>query len=152
MKTVITYGTYDIFHTGHLNLLKRARALGDRLVVGISSDEFNRIKGKRSFFSYDERALVVTELKCVDEVFREDGWGQKRADIVRFGADVFVMGDDWAGKFDDVKDLCDVVYLPRTQGISTTEIKQALARIDPAALEQLRMAISAAADIVKAIQ
>lgn len=152
MRTVITYGTYDIFHTGHLALLKRARALGNRLVVGISSDEFNRMKGKRSFFSFEERAKIVEELKCVDEVFREDDWDQKRADIINRGAHVFVMGNDWDGKFDELKDICEVVYLERTQGVSSTEIKQALARIDAVAIEQLRAAISAAAEIVKAIQ
>lgn len=152
LKTVVTYGTYDIFHAGHLNLLLRARALGDKLYVGISSDEFNAVKGKRSFFSFDERAKIVEALKCVDGVFREDDWGQKRSDILKYHADIFVMGDDWAGKFDELKDLCEVVYLPRTRGVSTTEIKQALSRIDPAALEQLRSAISAAAEIVRAIQ
>lgn len=123
MKTIITYGTYDLLHFGHINILRRARELGDRLIVGISSDEFNALKGKKSIFSFKERKLILEAVRYVDEVFAENNWEQKRDDIKKYGADVFVMGSDWEGKFDDLKDLCEVVYLPRTKEISTTYLK-----------------------------
>lgn len=123
MKTVITYGTFDILHVGHINLLRRARELGDRLVVGLSSDEFNRGKHKSSLLNYENRKIVLEAIRYVDLVFPEESWEQKAADVRRFGADVFVMGDDWAGRFDFLSDLCEVRYLPRTPDISTTQIK-----------------------------
>lgn len=126
MKTIITYGTFDILHVGHINLLKRARALGDRLVVGLSSDEFNQGKHKSSLLNFENRKMVLESIRYVDEVFVENTWEQKPDDIRKFQAAVFVMGDDWAGKFDFLADLCDVVYLPRTSEISTTEIKESL--------------------------
>ena len=126
LKTVITYGTFDVFHIGHLRLLERARALGDRLVVGVSSDEFNKIKGKQSIFPYAHRAEIVLATKYVDAVFPEHSWDQKPDDIKKYGAHIFVMGHDWQGKFDGVVKGCDVVYLPRTEGISSTEVKQAI--------------------------
>ncbi|MCZ8332945.1 MAG: adenylyltransferase/cytidyltransferase family protein [Rhodobacteraceae bacterium] len=125
-QVVITYGTFDLFHVGHVNLLERARALGDRLIVGVSTDEFNSVKGKRSIFPYEHRARIVEAMKCVDEVFPETDWSQKNKDIERFNANVFVMGHDWQGRFDDEIIGCKVVYLPRTEGISTTEIKSLL--------------------------
>lgn len=123
MKTVITYGTFDIFHVGHLNLLERICSLGDRLVVGVSTDSFNELKGKKTIMPYEERARIVEALRCVDAVFPENNWQQKRDDIIREKADIFVMGSDWVGHFDELKDLCQVVYLPRTTGISSTDIK-----------------------------
>lgn len=129
MKTVITYGTFDLFHVGHLRLLERARAMGDRLVVAVSSDEFNECKGKKTIIPYADRAAIVAALTCVDEVIREDTWEQKADDILRFNVDLFVMGADWTGKFDELKTLCEVVYLPRTDGVSTTELKQSMAFI-----------------------
>ena len=126
MKTVLTYGTFDLFHIGHLRLLERARSLGERLVVGVSSEEFNSIKGKHSIIPYEHRAAIVRALACVEDVFPENDWGQKESDIRRFEASVLVMGDDWAGKFDKFKVFCDVVYLPRTGGISSTELKATL--------------------------
>lgn len=128
MKTVITYGTFDLFHFGHLMLLKRLRALGDRLVVAVSSDEFNHLKGKKTVIPYAQRAAIVESLKYVDLVIPEDNWEQKRRDIIEHKADIFAMGDDWVGKFDDLEDLCDVVYLPRTRDISTTDLKTLLKR------------------------
>lgn len=128
MRTVLTYGTFDLFHIGHVRILERARALGDRLVVGVSSDEFNAIKGKKSFIPYEDRAAIVRALACVDDVFPEHHWEQKSGDIKSQNASIFVMGDDWAGKFDMYKDLCQVVYLPRTADISTTAIKTELGR------------------------
>lgn len=126
MKTVITYGTFDILHAGHINLLRRARALGDRLVVGLSSDEFNQGKHKSALLNYENRKSVLECIRYVDEVFPEHSWEQKVDDIRRYGAQVFVMGHDWEGKFDFLSEHCEVVYLPRTADISTTEIKQSL--------------------------
>lgn len=124
MKTVITYGTFDILHIGHINLLRRARELGDRLVVGLSTDEFNNSKHKSSLLSYENRKAVLEAIRYVDEVFPESTWKQKADDIRRYSADVFVMGDDWAQKFDFLSEYCKVIYLPRTAEISTTQIKQ----------------------------
>ena len=138
MKTVITYGTFDLFHIGHIEILERARSLGDRLVVGISSDEFNAIKGKRSIFPYAHRARIVGALKCVDDVFPEHDWGQKKSDIQKYKAKIFVMGHDWTGKFDELAQDCEVKYLPRTDGISTTEIKTALSAWDGDKISELK--------------
>jgi len=123
LKTIITYGTFDILHRGHINLLKRARALGDRLVVGLSSDEFNAGKHKSSLLNYENRKYVLESIRYVDLVFPESTWDQKVGDILKYEADIFVMGDDWEGKFDTLKEHCEVIYLPRTQNISTTQIK-----------------------------
>lgn len=148
-KTVLTYGTYDLFHIGHVNLLERARALGDRLVVGVSSDEFNKVKGKRSVFPYEHRAKIVSSLKCVDEVFPEHDWGQKESDIIRLKADIFVMGHDWEGKFDDYSRLCEVRYLTRTDGISTTELKAALSAFQDHKVVELMQGIKALQSLVQ---
>lgn len=126
MKTVITYGTFDILHRGHINLLKRARALGDRLIVGLSSDEFNSGKHKSSLLNYENRKIVLESIKYVDLVLPEISWDQKIHDIKKYDASVFVMGDDWVGKFDFLEEFCSVVYLSRTQDISTTLIKNEL--------------------------
>lgn len=126
MKTVITYGTFDILHIGHINLLRRARALGDRLVVGLSSDEFNRGKHKSSLLNYENRKVVIESIRYVDEVFPEHNWEQKVDDIKRYGVSIFVMGHDWEGKFDFLSEFCEVRYLPRTEDISTTEIKRSI--------------------------
>ncbi|WP_088042773.1 glycerol-3-phosphate cytidylyltransferase [Bacillus sp. EAC] len=126
MKKVITYGTFDILHYGHINILKRAKSLGDYLIVGLSSDEFNKLKGKKSYYSYEHRKAILEVIKYVDEVIPEDNWEQKVTDVMEHDVDIFVMGDDWEGKFDFLKDHCDVVYLKRTPNISTTKIKQDL--------------------------
>jgi glycerol-3-phosphate cytidylyltransferase len=126
MKKVITYGTYDLLHVGHINLLRRAKELGDYLIVGLSTDEFNAEKHKEAYHSYEDRKVILESIKYVDEVIPENCWEQKIDDVVRNGADVFVMGDDWKGKFDFLKDYCEVIYLPRTVGISTTKIKNDL--------------------------
>jgi len=123
MTVALTYGTFDLFHIGHLRILERSRALGDRLVVGVSTDDFNAIKGKRTAVPFADRAAIVRSLRCVDEVIAEESWDQKVDDIRRTQADVLVMGDDWRGAFDHLSELCDVVYLPRTPGISTTELR-----------------------------
>lgn len=127
MKKVITYGTYDLLHYGHINLLKRAKELGDYLIVAISTDEFNwNEKNKKCYFSYEERKKLVEAVRYVDLVIPEERWDQKTDDVQEFKVDTFVMGDDWEGKFDFLKDYCEVVYLPRTPEISTTQIKKDL--------------------------
>ena len=126
MKKVITYGTFDLLHVGHINLLRRAKALGDYLIVGLSTDEFNAGKHKEAYHSYDDRKIMLEAIKYVDEVIPEENWEQKITDVVNNKVDVFVMGSDWEGKFDFLKDYCEVVYLPRTEGISTTKIKSDL--------------------------
>lgn len=125
-KTVITYGTFDMFHIGHLNLLTRVKALGDRLIVGVSTDEFNALKGKKTLIPFEQRRQIVEAIRGVDLVIPESNWDQKVADIREHGVDLFAMGNDWEGKFDHLKEYCDVVYLERTDGISTTELKQSL--------------------------
>ncbi|HBS90915.1 MAG TPA: glycerol-3-phosphate cytidylyltransferase [Erysipelotrichaceae bacterium] len=126
MRRVITYGTYDLLHWGHVRLLKRAKALGDYLIVALSTDEINEFKGKKAYHNYEERKMMLEALRYVDLVIPEADWEQKRDDIVKYQVDVFAIGDDWEGKFDYLKELCEVVYLPRTEGVSTTKIKEDL--------------------------
>lgn len=126
MKKVITYGTFDLLHYGHINLLKRASELGEYLVVALSTDDFNRLKHKQAHFSYEERKLILEAIRYVDEVIPENTWEQKIEDVRENNIDIFVMGDDWKGKFDYLSDYCEVVYLSRTEGISTTKIKKDL--------------------------
>ena len=129
MKKVITYGTYDLLHYGHINLLRRARALGDYLIVALSTDEFNqKQKQKKCYFSYEQRKQLLEAIRYVDLVIPEENWEQKVSDVREFRVDTFVMGSDWEGKFDFLKPYCDVVYLPRTPEISTTQIKEDLRR------------------------
>lgn len=126
MKRVITYGTYDLLHYGHIELLRRAREMGDYLIVALSTDEFNQIKNKKSYYDHEQRKMMLESIRYVDLVIPEEGWGQKEKDVDRFDVDVFVMGHDWEGEFDFLKDKCEVIYLNRTEGISTTKIKQEL--------------------------
>ena len=127
MKRVITYGTFDLLHYGHINLLRRAKELGDYLIVGLSTDEFNwNEKKKKCYFNYDQRKKLLEAIRYVDLVIPEESWDQKISDIKEFRIDTFVMGDDWKGKFDFLKEFCNVVYLPRTPEISTTQIKSDL--------------------------
>ena len=139
-KTVITYGTFDMFHVGHLNLLRRLAKLGDRLVVAVSTDEFNLLKGKQTLIPFDQRAEIVSAIDCVDLVIPEHNWDQKRTDIQTHKVDIFAMGDDWRGKFDDLQDICEVVYLERTKNISTTRLKKSLNRFLSIPPEDLRQA------------
>lgn len=150
-KVVITYGTFDLFHVGHVRLLRRLKGLGEILIVGISSDQFNELKGKNSFYSYEERSEIVSACKYVDIVIPENNWEQKRNDIKRYSADLFVMGDDWTGEFDNLSDICDVMYLSRTQNISTTEIKLKLSKINNSKLEELESSLHDVIDIVKSL-
>lgn len=129
MKKIITYGTYDLLHYGHINLLQRAKALGDYLIVVLSTDEFNwNSKQKKCYFPYEERKKLLESIRYVDLVIPENNWEQKITDVQEFRVDTFVMGDDWEGKFDFLKDYCEVCYLPRTPEISTTQIKQDLGK------------------------
>lgn len=124
MKRVITYGTFDLLHYGHINLLRRAKERGDYLIVGLSTDEFNsNEKGKKTYFSYEQRKMLLEALRYVDLVIPEENWQQKAEDIQLYHVDTFVMGNDWEGKFDFLKEYCEVVYLDRTPEISTTQIK-----------------------------
>ncbi len=128
VKRVITYGTFDLLHYGHINLLQRAKELGDYLVVALSTDEFNRIKGKKSYFTYEERKKMLEAIRYVDLIIPEENWEQKTDDVKQYCIDVFVMGNDWSGKFDFLKEEgVEVVYLERTPDISTTQIKEELA-------------------------
>ncbi|AZV45294.1 glycerol-3-phosphate cytidylyltransferase [Peribacillus asahii] len=129
MKKVITYGTFDLLHWGHINLLKRARELGDYLIVAISTDEFNALKDKKAYHSFENRKMILESIRYVDKVIPENNWEQKKEDIIREGIDIFVMGDDWKGKFDELSEVCEVVYLPRTIGISTSQIKDDLLQV-----------------------
>lgn len=128
MKRVLTYGTFDLLHYGHIRLLKRAKALGDYLIVALSTDEFNEIKGKKAYHSYETRKQMLEAIRYVDLVIPEERWEQKIADVQKYDVDIVVMGSDWAGsdRFDYLKDYCELVYLDRTEGISTTQIKRDL--------------------------
>jgi glycerol-3-phosphate cytidylyltransferase len=125
-KTIITYGTFDMFHIGHLKLLQRLSGLADELIVAISTDEFNRGKGKKVMIPYAQRAEIVANIKCVDRVIPEENWEQKITDVKKHGIDIFAIGDDWKGEFDFLKEYCEVVYLERTKDISTTQLKKSL--------------------------
>lgn len=123
---VITYGTFDLLHWGHIRLLKRAKEQGDYLVVALSTDEFNSLKGKKAYHTYEERKMMLEAIRYVDLIIPENEWEQKQSDIETFRIDKFVIGDDWQGEFDFLKEYCEVVYLPRTEGVSTTKIKNDL--------------------------
>jgi len=125
-KTVLTYGTFDLLHYGHLEILKRASVLGNKLIVGVSTDKFNEIKGKTCVLPYQKRKELIESLDYVDKVIPENNWDQKVTDIQGNNIDIFVMGDDWEGKFDELKDFCEVIYLPRTKGISSTKLRSIL--------------------------
>ena len=133
MKRVITYGTFDLLHYGHINLLRRAKALGDYLVVAVSTDEFNAIKNKKAYHNYETRKKMLEAIRYVDLVIPEENWNQKRNDVLKYEIDTVVMGSDWEGNenFECLKDICEVVYLPRTEGISTTKIKEDLNLQEP---------------------
>ena len=126
MKRVITYGTYDLLHYGHIELLRRAREMGDYLVVALSTDEFNRVKNKKSYYNYEQRKMMLESIRYVDLVIPEGGWDQKEIDVDRYEIDTFVMGHDWEGECDFLKEKYEVIYLNRTEGISTTKIKKEL--------------------------
>jgi glycerol-3-phosphate cytidylyltransferase len=152
MKVVLTYGTFDLFHRGHVRILQRLSALGDKLIVGVSTDEFNAIKGKKSFFSFEERKEILEACKYVDMVIPENDWEQKVSDIKKYNIDVFGMGSDWQGKFDELNEHCEVVYLERTQDISSTEVKRSISMLDESHLEEMHSSLDAAMNILKALR
>lgn len=133
MKRILTYGTFDLLHYGHIRLLKRAKALGDYLIVALSTDEFNEIKGKKAYHNYETRKQMLEAIRYVDLVIPEQNWEQKISDVKKYEVDIVVMGSDWAGsdKFDYLQDYCEVVYLDRTEGVSTTKIKNDLKLQEP---------------------
>lgn len=147
-KRVITYGTFDMFHVGHLELLKRLKSHCDELIVAVSTDEFNKIKGKKTIIPYKHRAQIVESIKYVDKVIPEQRWEQKIEDIKKYNIDLFIMGDDWKGEFDFLKEHCDVIYLPRTEGISSTELKSTLKTLSSINIQELNQAF----DILKRIK
>ena len=128
MKRILTYGTFDLLHYGHIRLLQRAKALGDYLIVALSTEEFNELKGKKTYHNYETRKMMLEAIRFVDLVIPEENWEQKINDVEKYDIDVVVMGSDWAGsdKFEYLNDYCNVVYLDRTEGISTTKIKKDL--------------------------
>ena len=126
MKRIITYGTYDLLHYGHIELLRRAKEMGEYLIVALSTDEFNKLKNKKSYYDYEQRKMMLESIRYVDLVIPENDWEQKISDVEKYHVDTFIMGHDWEGEFDFLKDYCEVVYLPRTEGISTTKVKSDL--------------------------
>lgn len=128
MKKVITYGTFDLIHMGHINILRRAKEMGDYLVVAISTDEFNTMKHKQAYYSFEQRKQILEAIRYVDEVIPEHTWDQKIQDVKEHDIDIFVMGHDWEGEFDFLKEYCEVIYLPRTEGVSTTKTKRDLSK------------------------
>jgi glycerol-3-phosphate cytidylyltransferase len=128
MKRILTYGTFDLLHFGHIEILRRAKELGDYLIVAVSTDEFNKIKGKKAYHNYETRKKMLEAIRYVDLVIPENNWEQKRKDVLEYKIDTVVMGSDWQGNknFECLKDICEVIYLPRTEGISTTKIKKDL--------------------------
>ena len=133
MKRILTYGTYDLLHYGHIRLLKRAKGLGDYLIVALSTDEFNATKGKKAYHNYETRKKMLEAIRYVDVVIPEENWDQKINDVKEYHVDVTVMGGDWEGnpKFEELREYCDVVYLPRTEGVSTSKIKRDLGLQEP---------------------
>ncbi len=137
-KTILTYGTFDLFHIGHLKILQNAKKYGDKLIVGISTDEFNKEKGKKTIIPFEQRKEIVENIKCVDIVIEENSWEQKIEDIKKYSVDIFIMGDDWKNEFDNLKDYCEVKYLSRTKGISSTQLKSVLNRVSVSKNELLQ--------------
>ncbi|WP_109513441.1 adenylyltransferase/cytidyltransferase family protein [Pseudomonas ovata] len=150
-KTLITYGTFDLLHTGHLNLLEKLKAMCDTLIVGVSTDEFNALKGKKCIVPYADRARLVKALSVVDYVIPETHWEQKRVDIIKYQASMFAIGNDWAGKFDDLQDIVQVLYLPRTEGISTTEIKDIISKSKDEKILSIRNTLQHALSLLDAV-
>ncbi len=149
MKTVITYGTFDLFHVGHVRVLNRLKALGDRLIVGISTDEFNAGKGKTALMSFEDRKEVLESVRCVDLVIPEISWEQKIDDIKKYDVQIFGIGDDWKGKFDYLNQYCEVIYLERTYGISSSSIKTLTSGLTQERLQDMRNAVDAISGILK---
>lgn len=142
-KTIITYGTFDMFHIGHLNLLKRLAEMADKVIVAVSTDEFNEEKGKKVLIPYEQRAAIVQAIDCVDLVIPEHSWEQKISDVKKYEVDIFAIGNDWEGEFDFLKEYCEVVYLERTKNISTTKLKKSLSGFLSVSKEDMLQAFEA---------
>ena len=136
-KIILTYGTFDMFHIGHLRLIERLKAMGGTLIVGVSTDEFNETKGKKCIIPFEQRAEIVSAINGVSKVIPEVSWDQKISDIKKFNVDTFAMGNDWENKFDSLKQYCEVYYLERTEGISTTSLKEQLSVFKSIGREEL---------------
>lgn len=147
-KTIITYGTFDLFHSGHLNLLKRLRQLGDRLIVGVSTDEFNAEKGKKTIIPFEDRISIIESIKYVDFAIPEKSWTQKPEDILNFNVSILGMGNDWEGKFDNFNNICKVIYLPRTEGISSTDIKNSLKPLNKLNTKEIKKSLEIISSII----
>ncbi|MDH0291988.1 adenylyltransferase/cytidyltransferase family protein [Pseudomonas sp. GD04087] len=150
--TVLTYGTFDLFHHGHLKLLTRLKDLGDRLIVGVSTDEFNSSKGKKTIIPFVDRIEIVQSIRYVDLAIPETDWEQKVRDIDTYQVAILGMGHDWQGKFDDLNTLCKVIYLPRTDGISSTQIKQSLGYFDKAHLSEMKSSLDTISSIIERLR
>ena len=146
---VLTYGTFDLFHIGHLRMLRRLRELGNYLIVGVSTDSFNEVKGKRTIVPFSNRAEIVRSITYVDQVIEEKSWDQKVDDVVNYGVDIFGIGEDWKGKSEDLNELCQVVYLPRTDGISTSALKSSLELFDKDHIGQFKQALDVISDLIQ---
>ncbi len=151
-RIVITYGTFDLLHVGHIRLLKRLKALGDYLIVGVSTDDFNAKKGKASIYPFEERREIIESIGLVDKVIAEEHWAQKASDVSRYNVDILAMGDDWAGRFDGLSSNVEVVYLPRTEGISTTNIKTVIAKQEENKILALEQAVNQMGRLVKRLR
>lgn len=152
MKTILTYGTFDLFHVGHVRIFKRLREMGDRLIVGISTDEFNKAKGKSSLFTYEQRVEIVGSNRYVDLVIPEYSWDQKLDDVRKYDVDLFAIGEDWKGKFDFLSNLCEVIYLPRTENISSSMIKDLLRGTSSSQIDQIKKALDLLSNVVKSLE
>lgn len=148
MKTILTYGTFDLLHVGHVRLIKRLKSLGHYLIVGVSTDEFNKEKGKASIYPFEERREIIESISLVDKVIPEHSWDQKVRDINEHRVDILAMGDDWAGKFDTLSSEVEVVYLPRTEGISTTDVRTVISRVEEDKLLALECAVDQVSRLV----
>lgn len=149
MKTILTYGTFDLFHIGHLRLLQRLRSMGDRLVVGVSTDKFNTSKGKKTIIPFTDRIEIIKALDCVDLAIAESSWEQKTKDIKQYQVSILGMGDDWLGKFDDLNSSCEVIYLTRTEDISSTQIRNSLKILSAEHVSELKQALDLMSAIVE---
>lgn len=151
-KVVLTYGTFDLFHVGHLRLLERLKALGDYLIVGVSTDEFNTQKNKQTIIPFADRLEIVSKIKYVDMTIPEESWTQKVSDIEKYNVSIFGMGHDWKGKFDHLKEFCEVKYLPRTPNISSTKLKHTLKLLDKSHITDLKTALDLISSIVDRLE
>lgn len=151
-RVVLTYGTFDLFHIGHLKLLNRLKALGDKLIVGVSTDEFNATKSKQTIIPFYDRLEIVKNIRCVDLAFPEHSWSQKLDDIQKHHVTIFGMGHDWEGEFDNLREHCEVVYIPRTPDISSTKVKKSLKILDRQHINELKHALDTVSAIVDRLE